>query len=101
MCEMHLVKYMLYVIQFSITCTLCIIKMHLNYACTCISYKVHVLIRYTHYNTHCNTKVETLPSTSGGHINTSVFRMLSHLHINTSQDVHSLPNLGRGNAAFM
>ena len=82
---------MLYVIQFRFTCTLCIIEMHLNYACTCISYKVHV---------HCNTKVKTLPSTSGGHINTSVFRMLSYLHINTSQDVHSLPNLERGNAAF-
>ena len=88
MCEMHIVKYMLYVIQFRITCTLCIIEMHLNYACTCISYKVHV---------HCNAKVETLRSWT---FNTSVFRMLSYLHINTSQDVHRLPNLERGNAAF-
>ena len=63
--------------------------MHFNYAC--ISYKVHV---------HCNTKVETVPSTSGGYINTSIVRMLSYLHINTRQDAHRLQNLERGNAAF-
>ena len=44
MWEMHTVKYMLYVTQFSITCTLCIIEMHLNYACTCISYKVMYIV---------------------------------------------------------
>ena len=63
--------------------------MHLNYAC--VSFKVHV---------HCNSKVETLPSTSGGHINTSVFRMLSYLHINARQDAHRLKKLEKGNAAF-
>ena len=62
-----------------------------------IHHCVHV---YLKVHVHCNTKVKTLPSTSGGHINTSVFRMLSYLHINTRQDAHRLQNLERGNAAL-
>ena len=84
---MHIVKYMLYVIQFSITCTLCIIEICIVVPKLRLYLPLHVDVYITIYHIRTN-------------INTSVFRMLSYLHINKNQDVHSLPNLERGNAAF-